>query len=270
MTEHAPENSDATKLALSKEDVANAIAKELDADVILYNGPMYRPVDENFIEGCLKRRRRKNVFFLLVTQGGDPDAAYRIARCLQEEYDRFILYVSGCCKSAGTLVAVGAHELIISAHGELGPLDVQMSKKDELWATQSGLAVIDTLTTLRDNVLSAFEHFFLEIKRKSNDAITLKTATEIATDMTTGIFSPLYGQVDPLHVGEAGRAMSIASHYGQRLLVKSKNIEQEALKFLISKYPSHSFVIDREEASLLFKEVREPSNMETLFSGKNR
>ena len=59
------------------------------------------------------------------------------------------LYVSGYCKSAGTLVATGAHKLIMSDHGELGPLDVQMSKKDNFWKKESGLIVMNTLTALQ-------------------------------------------------------------------------------------------------------------------------
>ena len=107
--------------------------------------------------------------------GGDADPAYRIARCLQTKYERFLFYVSGYCKSAGTLVAIRAHQLIVSDHGELGPLDVQMSKKDELWETQSGLTVMDTLTMLQDNAFRAFETFFLTLMRNSGGAVTLRT-----------------------------------------------------------------------------------------------
>ena len=203
---------------------------------------------------------------MLVTFGGDADAAYRIARCLQDQYEKFVLYVSGICKSAGTLVAVGAHELIISDHGELGPLDVQMSKKDELWEYQSGLTVMDALTALKDNAFNAFEEFFLDIKRKSGDTITLRTATEIATDMTKGIFAPLYAQIDPIHIGEAARAMSIAGHYGKRLLEQSGNIDPNSLNFIMSAYPSHGFVIDRREADNLFGIVREPSPNEIALA----
>lgn len=138
---------------------------------------------------------------MLVTFGGDADTAYRIARCLQDHYEKFILYVSGICKSAGTLVAIGAHELVISDHGELGPLDVQMSKKDELWEYQSGLTVMDALTALKDNAFNAFEQFFLDIKRKSGDTITLRTATEIATDMTKG-FSLRFMLKSTLYISE--------------------------------------------------------------------
>lgn len=238
--------------------VADDIAKDLDADVVFFNGPIERPADRIFIDASIKRQRQTNVFLILVTSGGDADAAYRIARCLQEKYEKFTLYVSGYCKSAGTLVTTGAKELVFSDHGELGPLDVQMSKKDELWEWQSGLTVMDTLTALQDNAFEAFEDFFLKIKGGSGGSITLKTATEIATNMTSGLFAPLYSQIDPLHIGEAAREMSIARHYGQRLLRVSRNINSEALDHILSDYPSHGFVIDRYEAKSLFKNVREP------------
>ena len=76
----------------------------------------------------------------------------------------------------------------------------------------------DTLHSMQQEALLAFEQFFLTIKARSGGTITLKTATDIATAMTTGLFSQLYRQVDPLNVGEAGRAMRIAGEYGKRLL----------------------------------------------------
>ena len=251
-------------------ELADCVAQELDADVVLYNGPLYSPFDDLFIEAFSKRRRRTNVILLLVTEGGSADPAYRMARYLQNHYSWFSLYVSGYCKSAGTLIATGAHELIMSDLGELGPLDVQMSKKDELLEMQSGLTVMDTLMSLQDKAFLAFERFFLEIKAKSQDAITLKTATRIATEMTTGLFTPLYSQVDPMHVGEARRAMSIASEYGARLLRKGGNITLESLEIITSEYPSHSFVIDRQEAGTLFDNVREPAPTEISLAEELR
>ena len=139
--------------------IANSIADSLDADVVFFNGSLHRDVDRRLIELCARRRRRKNVFLMLVTHGGDPNVAFRIARCLQVQYSKFTLFVSGLCKSAGTLIATGAHDLVVSDHGELGPLDVQMSKKDELWESQSGLILMDTLSALQDNALENFERF---------------------------------------------------------------------------------------------------------------
>ncbi|MCY3963658.1 MAG: hypothetical protein OXG83_01365 [Acidobacteria bacterium] len=251
---------------LSIQELADAVAAERQADVILYNGPIQRHTDGQLIATCASRQRHPNVLFILVTMGGDADAAYRIARCLQESYANYVLYVSGYCKSAGTLCAIGANQLVISDHGELGPLDVQMFKKDELWETQSGLTVLDSLLALQDNAFSAFEKFFLNTKARSGGSVTLRTATKIATEMATGLFAPLYGQLDPLHIGEAARAMSIAGHYGRRLLSKGRNIPDDALDFLMSQYPSHGFVIDREEARSLFSQVAAPSAAERALA----
>ena len=137
-----------------------------------------------------------------------------------------------------------------------------MLKKDELLERQSGLTVMDTLNALRDQALNTFEEFFIRLQAKGGGKIRLRTASRIATEMTTGVFSPLYGQIDPLHIGEAARAMSIAGKYGTRLLHIGDNVRSNALDIILSEYPSHGFVIDRQEAKTLFKNVREPDENE--------
>ena len=248
-------------VALSQQ-LADAIAVSHDTDVLFYNGGIDIGVAREFTRLVNNRQRRSNVLLILVTMGGDPGAAYRIARLLQTKYANFALCVPSVCKSSGTLLATGAHQLVISDQGELGPLDIQMQKRDELIAMQSGLTILDTLETLQARALSACEVFFLTLSLKSGGDISLKTAMDVATAMTTGLFTPLYSQVDPLLLGEAGRAMSIGSAYGQRLLRYGKNILPAELQKLITDYPYHGFVIDRQEASELFQAVREPSEVE--------
>lgn len=245
------------------EEAATALANEQDSDVFLYNSSIVRPFDDEIISQCSRMKRRKKVTVLLVTEGGDPDAAYRIARCFQQHYSRFTCLVSGYCKSAGTLIAVGANELAMTDAGELGPLDVQLTKKDELWETESGLTVMSALVALHEKAFSAFEHFFLTIKSKSRDTVTFRTAAELAVKLTSGLFVPIFQHIDPMHVGEASRAQAIAQHYAIRLTLYGKNISEKYLENLISSYPSHGFVIDRAEAEALFNNVREPSEGET-------
>ena len=115
------------------------------------------------------------------------------------------------------------------------------------------------------HAIRAYVDFFLHTKGKIGGSITLRTASQIATEMTTGLFAPLYSQIDPLHLGEAARAMSIASQYGKRLLSEGQNIEESALDFILSEYPSHGFVIDRNEASMLFRNVRKPKESEKIL-----
>ena len=230
----------------------------------MFNGQVNRTNAYRLIQECNSRVKKKNAFLLLTTLGGDPNAAYIIARYFQSDYEKFTLFVPGLCKSAGTLIALGAHELIISSHGELGPLDVQLSKKDELGETQSGLVAFDSISQLQRFAFEAFEDFFLRIKRGSG--FTSQTCTKIAIDLTNGLFTPIYGQIDPLHLGETGRAMNIAWNYGSRLVEEGKNITQDSVDKLVQYYPSHNFVIDRAEAGELFKEVKEPSALEQSLS----
>lgn len=250
--------TESTKEQTAKGALA-AVEKALKADVFLYNADLERPYDQKIIDACIGRRRRKNMLLILITEGGSADVAYRIARCFQEKYERFYLYVAGYCKSAGTIVALGANEIIFSDHGELGPLDVQMRKKDELFERQSGNTVMGALAALRDKTYLSFEEAFLNMQGESSGGITAKTAAKIATNLTKGLFSSMYAQIDPLHVGEAFRALSIARAYGKRLQEGSENWKEESLDRLISGYPEHGFVIDRREAENLFENVREPS-----------
>lgn len=241
---------------------ADAVARELHSDILLYNGPLNRDSCIELMELCKNRKRRPGLLFLLTSEGGDPDAAYRIGRGLQYAYEHVACLVSGYCKSAGTLVAIGAHELVMTNDGELGPIDIQMSKKDELWEFQSGLTVISALTALHEKAYLAFEHFLLETIRRGQGSISLKTAADIAQKLTTGLFAPIYGHLDPVHLGEGTRAMSIGNEYGRRLNHYSRNLKSGSLDKLVSTYPDHGFVIDRTEAETLFFRVRKPSDLE--------
>jgi len=237
-------------------DTSNQIANELDADVLLVNAPIENGLDDDIICAVDDRKRRKNIFLILVTPGGDANASYRIARCLQDSYERFIAFVSGYCKSAGTLCVLGANEIVMSDMGELGPLDVQVYKKDELFEASSGLVASEALSALQSRAFEMFEEYFLAIQVKSGNRITFKTATEIAAKISVGLLEPLYKQIDPLHVGEIARSMKIARDYGKRLMLRSHNYDDKTLDMLVETYPSHGFVIDKPEAETLFRNVR--------------
>lgn len=136
-------------------------------------------------------------------------------------------------------------------------MDVQLRKADDMWAATSGLTVMNAFTALQQKSEEAFADFALRIKARSGGSVTFKTAADIATKMTVGLFSHIYQQIEVMHVGEAARAMNIATEYGERLDAVSDNLRPgDALSRLIAAYPSHGFVIDREEAKTLFRHVR--------------
>ena len=111
------------------------------ADVFLYNGDLSHGTDLKFINCLAENKKHDEAILILVTFGGSPDAAYKIGRYFQHKYDEFKVFVPGFCKSAGTLLAIAANELIFSPYGELGPLDIQMPKIDNISGLESGLNI---------------------------------------------------------------------------------------------------------------------------------
>ncbi|MBW4648059.1 MAG: hypothetical protein KME06_05075 [Kastovskya adunca ATA6-11-RM4] len=246
------------------------VSENLRADVLLFSADIdYESADVliELIRGV--KNRRENVALVLSTYGGDPDAAYRITRILQDKYKKFFLLVFGFCKSAGTLIALGADEIVMSDFAELGPLDVQVYRDDD-FRRSSGLDIQQALNVLSIQVFEVFETSFLSTINRGSGVITTKTAADIASSMAVGLLAPISSQIDPLRLGEMNRVMSIAHEYGKRL----NPTKPETINKLVSGYPSHSFVIDYEEAKELFEVVRRPNDceqqLERFFSKATR
>ncbi len=83
-------------------------------DRILYNAELSRGLDLQFIEAVDSNKPFEKAVLILVSNGGDAHAVYKIGRYLQEIYESFDVLLSGLCKSAGTLLAIAGRELIFT------------------------------------------------------------------------------------------------------------------------------------------------------------
>lgn len=227
-------------------------------DLIAYCGPI---TIGGYHEVCdiLEQKSNEKVILFLCTFGGDPNAGYRIARAITHHYgtDNFSIAIPTDCKSAGTLVCIAARELIFFNKGELGPLDTQIFKQDEIFQRSSGLDLLRGMSYLNSEASKLFQNYLHDISRLGG--ISTKSASEIAVNMVKGLYTPMYAQIDPLRLGEMQAALQIAFEYGTRLNDKSKSLKQDGLTRLIHEYPTHGFAIDRAEARMLFKCVNPPS-----------
>jgi hypothetical protein len=237
----------------------NALAAKLDADFLAFNFEILPPVDFAFMAFVAGRKRRTNVVLILTTEGGSADSAFRMMRFLQSRYKHITVIVPGWCKSAGTLMCIGAHELIIGDLGELGPLDVQIVKADEMDEQKSGLVAEAAFQKLQQEAYKFFMSFVKELGA-SEYRVTLKTAFDIGARMTAGVVQPIFDKLDPVTIGEDYRSNRLALAYAERLNSHSRNLKRnrdlDALENLLSGYPSHGFVIDVKEAGELFKYVK--------------
>jgi hypothetical protein len=144
-------------------DLSSAVNDYLDgkdADGFLYSGPINRSNADRLVKLIDSRpERRKNACIFITTFGGDPNSAYRIGRALKANYSTgmILAVLCGYCKSAGTLLVLCADELAFSCLGELGPLDTQIDKPNEIIGAESGLDLIQALEQVTASTFESFE-----------------------------------------------------------------------------------------------------------------
>ena len=248
-------NNENLKSENAKKD--NSVDGKSDSDVFIFAGSLIRANAEIAIDKIRKKENKSSKLLLVVsTLGGDPDQAYRLARIIKRHYKELRVFVPNMCKSAGTLVCLAANELIMTEFGELGPLDVQVKKENEFAGLSSGLDHSAAFEELAKTTMDAFRQFFLELS--SGAELSTKLSAEIAAKLVSEPMGRLYSQIDPIRIGEISRLLEIARKYGRRL--QSKNVKIFTVDKLIISYPSHSFVIDIEEAKELFHTVLEPKD----------
>jgi hypothetical protein len=233
-----------------------------DLDIFLYNGNITRGADLRFINKVAGEQDADECIVLLVTNGGDPDAAYKMARYLQYRYKSYSVLIPGMCKSAGTLFSIGANEVIFAPYGELGPLDIQLMKTDHLAGMESGLNISEALKALDSRAKEHFIDITLNIIGSSAGVVSFQTASHSASELVGALYGPVFARIDPEEVGSRSRAMRIGEDYGRRLNLKWNNMREDALGLLSQTYPSHAFVIDYLEACSLFNRVRLANELE--------
>lgn len=234
-----------------------------DNDVFILSGEINRLVFTAFAHLIEQSPRKQNVVLFLSTNGGDPGAGYRITRLLQQKYNRVRFVIPYMCKSAGTLMAIGANEIAMGDLSEFGPLDIQVRRNDEYSQNSSGLDLVEAMTFIKDQMKRSFTEVLVETRIGSR--LTTKLCGDFATKISASIAEPLYSQIDPQRLGELQRAMNITRQYGSRLLENTKSISEDALNKLVTSYPEHAFVIDKAEAMTLFSSVKNMSPEESAL-----
>lgn len=236
----------------------------LKTDVYVYAGAISMEGYESICTYLNNGKEREHALLVLATPGGDPHAGFRIARALQHVYEKFDVLVPRYCKSAGTLVALGAANLYLDDMSELGPLDIQVKKNDEVVGRNSGLDIIQAVNYLQNQTLTAFQSYLVGLTR--DVGLSTKVASDISSKLTTGLFEPISAQIDPVRLAEMQRATEVAFEYGSRLALSGANLKSHGLTQLVSGYPSHGFVIDRKEAKTIFHRVFKPTGFLAEFS----
>jgi len=86
---------------------------------------------------------------ILETGGGSGEVAEDIVRLLRDKYDDVGVIVPGWAKSAGTLVAMAADEILMEPASALGPIDAQLSWQGKVFSAD---ALIEGMEKIKKEV----------------------------------------------------------------------------------------------------------------------
>jgi len=82
--------------------------------------------DYYIIYDMLKDSNQRNLDFYIETPGGSGEAAEEIAGFLHDHFETVRFVISGEAKSAGTILALSGHDILMTKSGSLGPIDAQV------------------------------------------------------------------------------------------------------------------------------------------------
>lgn len=219
---------------------------------------------QNQLQRINEEATSKKAILYLNSPGGIPDDVYRIGRAFQNTYEDFFIYVLEQAKSAATLLSISADELLMDNYSELGPLDIQIQKRDEIADRSSALDLMNALDYLDERSYDSYEDFIEKLNTKKKGNISLTTAMEYSSDVIPELYGRIYEKIEPMRLGKIQRSQNVALEYGKKLADVSENIDDQGIVDLVFGYPSHTFVIDRKEAKDLFHLVNKPSEFESI------
>jgi ATP-dependent protease ClpP protease subunit len=176
---------------------------------------------------------------LLQTPGGDVDQAERIVlMCRKRVRDgTFRVVVPDSAKSAGTLIAIAADEIVMGEPSELGPIDPQITV-----TTATG----EPMTRPAQSILDG-----------------LQEIVDSAEDQLSPAYFPLLDKLDPALIDFCKKALSRSEQFAERflsahMLADDKEKAAEVARELnaIEKHLSHGAVIDADRATSMGLKIR--------------
>lgn len=121
-----------------------------------------------------------DIDLVVLSHGGSGEAGYRIGHTFQgwarRKQTLFRVIIPLYAKSAGTIAALGAHELVMGLTSEIGPIDPQIPRYDRTrgqWTYIPAMAVLDGLKLVSEHIqqIPQMSRFFEEIVK--NEGLSL-------------------------------------------------------------------------------------------------
>lgn len=172
----------------------------------------------------------------------------------------YLAVVPRYAKSAATILTLGANEILMNVHAELGPVDAQIYDPErQVEEHRPALDEVEALAQLGDFAVQ----MFLEIMPVLTKGSDLKTSSlmPVASDFATRLVAPLFDKVDVARYAQVSRTLKVGEEYARRLLEKNYGPDAERIaRFLTRKYPEHGFPIYSEELREIGLKVATPAD----------
>jgi hypothetical protein len=231
---------------------------------LLLAGPLLSPLGneekstENAVARCCRDRfgypaqpTVRTIDVVLDTYGGSLDSAFKTVLFLSRFAERIRVFVPRRAKSAGTLIAIGAHELKMSPFAELGPLDTQIVDPRNPTELVSALDCYQSVDYVRAFGLTTLRRALVALAKEMQTGIPLSELINTAEHLSTGSITSMLAQVKALDFGGWGRTLKIGELYAKSLLSRVGYAPDEAGRIayqLVYGYTHHPFPIDLDEA----------------------
>jgi len=202
--------------------------------------------------------KQKAIDLVLFTHGGDTEVPWRLVSLIREFCDKFSVLIPYRAYSGGTLIALGADEIVMTPLGVLGPIDP--TRTHPLLPKREG-AVEGEPISVQD--MRHAMRFILETAQPGEGS---KYTPEAMAKIVTALFDKIH----PLAIGAIEQSYALAKLIGIRCLSSHMDPEKEKDKIseivnrLCDDYKSHAYQICRKEAREIGLKVVDANSAEDV------
>jgi hypothetical protein len=183
---------------------------------------------------------------VLFTNGGDAEAPLRIVSLIREYCETFSVLIPHRALSAGTLLVLGANEIVTTPFSVFGPIDP--TRTHPLLPRREGATEPEPIS------VQDMRHAMQFIR----EAAPKESAVAYTPEAMAQIFSALFDKIHPLAIGAIEQSYALARLIGTRCLethMGTSDADRAKISSIVDKlidqYKSHSYPISRTEAELI-------------------
>lgn len=234
---------------MSKIELIKKIEAKRGSKVITYitsdrQGPVNARVAMDIIpiisEQLRKIGKTDKIDLFLYTAGGDTMVPWRLVSMIREYCDTFSVLVPYKAHSAGTMIALGADEIVMSDLSEISPIDPSTAN---IFNPTDPNNPQNKIPISVEDVIAYFDLAKNKFGIKSDEDLT----------KIFNKFVEANPQIHPLALGNVNRTHNLIRLIAKRLLkshkepIKEDQIEK-IVEFFTEKLYSHTYFIGRKEA----------------------